>query len=433
MFWFPWSLVLMAAPIPSPVPAGVKAEPVAVAALASRALIGDAKALADLRGLGPEGLDVLIKIREELSSVPPFPSDEPRAKAWDGLIDKVARQQHASATGLYWYTDLDAAKARAAAEHKPILSLRLLGSLDDALSCANSRFFRTLLYPDIAVKARLHEGYVLHWESVRDAPKITIDFGGGKVLTRTVTGNSMHYVLDANGRVIDALPGVYGPAAFAVWLDDAGAVARKVERLDDDAFLAARKAAHVGWRAATVARVHEALKTIGLDVSDDTRAMAIAAQPDVMERVANRRGNLLRVDLRTQQWLGSLYVGGTSNPAGEGAVVADGPNGFPTAERAAPLAVSKMAVERPMLPWLKNLRGKVALDETQNDFVLHGQIADLIIDSTGKSPNDFTSDIYAAVFLTPLDDPFMGLAPPDVFSAIPTTIEKKLPVAAIDP
>ena len=44
---------------------------------------------------------------------------------------------------LYWYTDLEAAKAQAKRLGKPILSLRLLGKLTDEFSCANSRFFRT--------------------------------------------------------------------------------------------------------------------------------------------------------------------------------------------------------------------------------------------------------------------------------------------------
>lgn len=40
-------------------------------------------------------------------------------------------------------------------------------------------------------------------------------------------------------------------------------------------------------------------------------------------------------------------------------------------------------------------------------------------------PEPITRRIYAGVFLTPLDDPFMGLAPADVFTAIPADIERK--------
>src|SRR5690606_2917456 len=109
---------------------------------------------------------------------------------------------------------LEAAKAAASATGKPILSLRLLGKLTDEYSCANSRFFRTILYANESVSKQLRENYVLHWESVRPVPKVTIDFGDGRTLERTLTGNSIHYVLDAQGRVIDGIPGLYGPGAF---------------------------------------------------------------------------------------------------------------------------------------------------------------------------------------------------------------------------
>src|SRR6202008_4526475 len=97
---------------------------------------------------------------------------------------------------------------------KPILSLRLLGKLTDELSCANSRFFRTVLYSNVAISSTLRNEFILHWQTVRPVPMITIDFGDGRKLQRTITGNSIHYVLDSDGQIIDALPGVYGPAAF---------------------------------------------------------------------------------------------------------------------------------------------------------------------------------------------------------------------------
>lgn len=117
-------------------------------------------------------------------------------------------------SGLHWYTDLDEAKAAAQREHKPILSLRLLGNLDEDLSCANSRFFKTILYTDPRIAAVMREKYVLHWKSVRPVPKVTIDFGDGRVIQTTITGNSVHYILDENGRVTDAIPGMYTPNAF---------------------------------------------------------------------------------------------------------------------------------------------------------------------------------------------------------------------------
>jgi hypothetical protein len=126
----------------------------------------------------------------------------------------VAKQRDAYASGLYWHTDLEAAKVVAKATGKRILSLRLLGNLNEDFSCANSRFFRTALYANKEVSAYLRQNYVLHWKSVRPVPKLTIDMGDGRKIERTITGNSIHYVLNADGVVLDAVPGLYGPSTF---------------------------------------------------------------------------------------------------------------------------------------------------------------------------------------------------------------------------
>lgn len=64
-----------------------------------------------------------------------------------------------------------------------------------------ARFFRTTLYANTEVSAYLRQHYVLHWSSERPVPVATIDFGDGRKVTRTITGNSIHYVLDAEGRL----------------------------------------------------------------------------------------------------------------------------------------------------------------------------------------------------------------------------------------
>ncbi|HTS01569.1 MAG TPA: hypothetical protein VMN04_03535 [Thermoanaerobaculia bacterium] len=140
-------------------------------------------------------------------------------------IDAAAHQRDAAWSGLYWYTSLPEALAAAASEGKPVLSLHLLGRLDEELSCANSRFFRTALYANAAVSDELRRNWILHWESVRPAPKVTIDFGDGRVLHRTITGNSLHYVLDAAGVPRDVMPGLWGPGDFLRRLMEARAEA----------------------------------------------------------------------------------------------------------------------------------------------------------------------------------------------------------------
>ena len=55
---------------------------------------------------------------------------------------------------------------------------------------------------------------------MRPVPKVTVDFGDGRVLERTLTGNSIHYVLDEQGQVLDGLPGLYSPQRFEAWLQE---------------------------------------------------------------------------------------------------------------------------------------------------------------------------------------------------------------------
>lgn len=188
-----------------------------MAALANAAIQGDATAIASLRDAGPQGLEAVLEsgasqiaaLRLNRTRLESPEHDKLRA-----AVDGVARQRDAWASGLYWFTNLDAAMAEAKRTGKPILSLRLLGNLDDEYSCANSRFFRTYLYPHRAVSTLLRKGFVLHWKSVRPVPILTIDMGDGRRIRRTITGNSIHYILNSEGRVLDALPGNYGPAAF---------------------------------------------------------------------------------------------------------------------------------------------------------------------------------------------------------------------------
>jgi hypothetical protein len=56
-----------------------------------------------------------------------------------------------------------------------------------------------------------------------------------------------------------------------------------------------------------------------------------------------------------------------------------------------------------------------------NEYILHPRIRQWFIDGTSKT-HDFTSlneAVYTRLFLMPGDDPWLGLAPPDAFSALP--------------
>lgn len=170
-----------------------------------------------LRKQGPNGLQLFLKSHRNTLSINSSDAVLP-SPALRVALDELCQQRDCYASRLYWYTDIEQAKAAARTSGKPILSLRLLGRLDQDLSCANSRFFRVALYPNSEISKLLQDHFILHWQSVRPVPKVTIDFGDGRKLERTITGNSIHYILDASGRPIDAIPGLYSPKAFLLQL-----------------------------------------------------------------------------------------------------------------------------------------------------------------------------------------------------------------------
>lgn len=131
---------------------------------------------------------------------------------------------------LQWFTDLPNAIAEARRTNKPILSLRLLGNLPDELTCANSRFFKRVLYAEPRIHQVMRQDFVLHWESVRPVPIVTLDFGDGRRVTKTITGNSAHLVLDSHGRLVDALPGLFDANTFLTLLARARTFARADRR-----------------------------------------------------------------------------------------------------------------------------------------------------------------------------------------------------------
>jgi hypothetical protein len=80
------------------------------------------------------------------------------------------------------------------------------------------------------------------WTTLRPAPQVTIDFGGGRVVRRTLHGNVLTWICDPQGRALDAVPGVCTPEVYRARLDEALALyaqfAAKPERERNAAFRA---------------------------------------------------------------------------------------------------------------------------------------------------------------------------------------------------
>ena len=92
----------------------------------------------------------------------------------------------------------------------------------------------------------------------------------------------------------------------------------------------------------------------------------------------------------------------------------------PTAAVAGRLAISKMRVEDPLLALVRSLESSIALDAVRNEYRLHRQIHSWLADASYRPGLDLLNErVYAELFLTPSSDPWLGLAPADVYTALP--------------
>jgi hypothetical protein len=357
-------------------------------------------------------------------------------------IDKMAGQRHATVSRLFWYTDLASARAEARATGKPILSLRLLGRLDEEMSCANSRFFRTILYPDPEVGAVLRDRFVLHWSSERPVPKMTIDFGDGRKLERTITGNSIHYVLDADGNPIDGLPGLYAPQVFRAALERSLALHREMSKnkgLDRDRVLATHHEKQIG-------EIDAKWKQLGPSVVLDwgnARLLSRTEIPTAVERAQRATVSKMRIeapdlaqvaigDLKTftadaTSWsiIGfALYDLGTPPPddsAGfarrtDGAKPRAGKPMLSAPSRALIGGMLRDGVDRDrMLARIEwNVLGDTAINELQIRRSIHARLKAF----PSPSFDQLNEMVYAELFAMPKSDAWAGLLSDDVFTGI---------------
>jgi hypothetical protein len=355
-----------------------------------------------------------------------------------GQIDAMAHQKYATVSRLYWHTDIASAQVAARASGKPILHLRMLGRLDEDLSCANSRLFRATLYANQDVSRFLREKFILYWSSERPVPRVTIDYGDGRKLERTTGGNSAYYILDERGNVLDVLPGLYAPTAFLRELEGSLALAAGVRDKSDDerakllvdyhsqlAMAAKRdgeRLVGMPWIAGarqllTQARITSALAAAQLA----TMSKAVVELNDLRYFGKGLAPEKLPDD-QVEMWSAAgqvLYdIGGLKNAApprvldeASRALVVRLHNRVPLELRATGEQLDAM---------IARLEQTMAADTALNQLRLRPQIEREIVRRGGRI--DFATLnawIYAEVFRTPKEDAWLGLLPRTAFSGLP--------------
>jgi hypothetical protein len=407
--------------------AGEPPEALARQALSENSAAASA-AIRELRAMGPAGLQVLLDAHAaEITRA--RAGQSVNALAWQRLsaaLDGVSRQRDSYASGLYWYTDFEDARAAARASGKPILSLRLLGQLDEEFSCANSRFFRAVLYANAEVSQYLREHFVLHWKSVRPAPRVTIDFGDGRKLERTVTGNSVHYVLDAEGQPLDALPGLYGPAAFMRALAQSEALARQLDGKTPAARWPALRAYH-----------NARIQAIAREWAADVTKTGGRVPADVVARIERRKQNpgaievaplaitkrAVEVDLVKSITADATALEAATDISSWNKIAALH-KGDVRLDKASIAFITRQndslrADQALLARTLQNLEQYLALDTVRNDYLMRTKLHAWF--ATGEAAGGVESLnelVYAELFKTPGSDPWLGLYSPDVYTAL---------------
>ncbi|BAY07641.1 hypothetical protein [Calothrix sp. NIES-2098] len=375
--------------------------------------------VAVLRSQGPRGLDKFLNTHaQELKN----PSPQMRE-----ALDKLCQQRDCYASKLYWYTDLEQAKAAAKASNKPILSLRLLGNLDQDLSCANSRFFRVSLYPNAEISQFLRDRYILHWQSVRPVPKVTVDFGDGRKLERTLTGNSIHYILDSSGEPVDAIPGLYGPQAFLRQLVAGEKAVKEYSNSRGVVRAGFLRDYHRQQLASTQRQWGADLAKLGIK-----NLPRLVEMPNENETPsASVAGTLAVSKMRVESPLLRNITSANNNQ-----VALQDITDSATWQRIAQLYTKDAKLDNNSISLIRNKRfqgsnsdnlnrvvgnfeAAMALDSVRNEYTLHSQIHQWFMQ--GNETNDVSKlneKVYSELFLTPNSDPWLGLMSSESYSAI---------------
>jgi hypothetical protein len=389
-------------------------------------------AIAELRSMGQEGLNALFEVyRDEigkLASGDASVSKDESLKRLSFALDSVSQQRNSYASRLFWYTDFEKAQAAANASGKPILSLRLLGNLNEEYSCANSRFFRTVLYANKTVADVLRERFILHWKSVRPAPRVTIDYGDGRKLERTLTGNSIHYILSPDGNVIDALPGLYGPQAFLNGLSNAETVNKQIAGQNEinrtqiiSRYHRSRVDAIGRQWALDVGKIggkvpESVLRDNASGESFDARVAARTAMAKAVSEVSIINAisyDVVKLDQTTNEevWTKIANLHKDNAQLDEASIALIRKQN--SSDKAA--AVSDVQLAR----IVENFERYLAFDTVRNEYRMHSKLHAWL--STETRRNDLESlneRVYKELFLTPGSDPWLGLYSPDTYSAL---------------
>lgn len=219
-----------------------------------------------------------------------------------------------------------------------------------------------MLFSSDEVSGYINDHFEPVWESVRPVPIVTIDFGNGHKITRTLNGNIATHVCAPDGSVLDILPGVYTADVYRQQLEQLVLLHKYVTPLRPGG----------GGVAARLKDYHQ-----------QQAALLAKNQPPATLVEVESGPSILGIE-RTVQ----LVAGGRSNRGVDRAA-----RGVPPAPPAEKLA-----------GW-KELAEDTRINETVRRRMVHEKLS-----AAGRvDSKDVTKWLYKEVLKADLDDPYLGL------------------------
>jgi hypothetical protein len=233
-----------------------------------------------------------------------------------------------------------------------------------------------VLFSSREVAGYINDSFEPAWESVRPAPLVTIDFGNGHTVRRTLQGNIATYVCGPDGVVYDVLPGIY---TADVYRQKLGALKSLADSLRPKP----------GAEPGTDARV---ARLRGYHVGQGTAPGRLPIPPQ----------------MRAVAQIGGGFKGGIGGGAG-GGFAAAGFGGIegPTERVIAGLPAAPAGAAATQVPLAA--RPELAFDARVNEEVRRKAVHDRLARAGAVRPDDIKKWLYKDVLRADLDDPLLGL------------------------
>jgi hypothetical protein len=244
---------------------------------------------------------------------------------------------------------------------------------------------------------------------------VTIDFGNGNVVKRTLQGNIVTYICAADGVVYDVLPGIYSPEEYRKQLELCKIVARSAPP-------------YIGGMAPTTFRE---IVGVALDRADFFRShheseaanLKLLQQPPQMQAIARIGGgfkggggfggNVGGFGGGFQINGGNIASGGLGGLGGFGGGWVPNGSGFGGIEGPTERVIAGLpALPAPMTPDTPLAkRPELVLDSQVNERIRRQAIHERLARVGVVRPDEIKKWLFKEVLHADLDDPMLGLGP----------------------